>query len=60
MSALAEPLLAESTIAILVPRGREPTLPARIAMDAISRELSEFAKRLPRRPKGRAARRKAD
>jgi hypothetical protein len=29
-------------------------------MDAISRELSAFAKRLPRRPKGRAARRKAD
>ncbi|MFI4994624.1 MAG: LysR family transcriptional regulator [Hyphomicrobiales bacterium] len=46
---LAEPLLAENSIAILVPRGREPTLPARIAMDAVRRHLADFAKRLPRR-----------
>jgi len=44
---LAEPLLADSAISILVPRGREPTLPARIAMDAVRRHLGEFAKRLP-------------
>ena len=45
---LVEKLLADSTIAILVPRGREPTLPARIAMDAVRRQLRSFAKRLPR------------
>jgi DNA-binding transcriptional LysR family regulator len=56
--ALAEPLLADSAIAILVPRGREPTLPARIAMDAIRRNLAEFAKRLPRQSSGRNTRRK--
>ena len=56
--ALAEPLLADSPIAILVPRGREPTLPARIAMDAVRRELAEFAKRLPARRGERRTRRK--
>jgi DNA-binding transcriptional LysR family regulator len=55
---LAEPLLADSAIAILVPRGREPTLPARIAMDAIRRQLAEFAKRLPAQARGRNTRRK--
>ena len=54
--ALAEPLLADSAIAILVPRGREPTLPARIAMDAIRRDLAEFAKRLPAQASGSARR----
>jgi len=56
---LAEPLLADSAIAILVPRGREPTLPARIAMEAIRRRLADFAKRLPQqRPVARPLRRK--
>ena len=45
--ALAEPLLAESAIAILVPRGREPTLPARIAIETVRRRLAELARRLP-------------
>ena len=45
--ALSEPLLAESAIAILTSRGREPTLPARIAMEAVRRHLGELAKRLP-------------
>jgi DNA-binding transcriptional LysR family regulator len=44
--ALSEPLLAESAIAILVPRGREPTLPARIAMEAVRKGLAELAARL--------------
>jgi DNA-binding transcriptional LysR family regulator len=44
--ALCEPLLAESAIGILTPRGREPTLPARIAIDAVRRGLGELASRL--------------
>ncbi|MBV9739072.1 MAG: LysR family transcriptional regulator [Hyphomicrobiales bacterium] len=55
---LAEPLLADSAIAILAPRGREATLPARIAMDVIRRRLGEFAKRLPG-PMAKDVRRKA-
>jgi DNA-binding transcriptional LysR family regulator len=43
---LSEPLLAESAIAILAPRGREPTLPARIAMETVRKGLAELAGRL--------------
>jgi DNA-binding transcriptional LysR family regulator len=57
--ALAEPLLADSAIAILVPRGREPTLPARIAMDTVRRRLADLAKRLPQQQGGRPVRRAA-
>jgi len=44
---LTERLLADSAIAILVPRGREPTLPARVAIEAVRRHLATLAKRLP-------------
>jgi DNA-binding transcriptional LysR family regulator len=54
--ALAEPLLADSVIAILAPRGREPTLPARIAMETVSRRLALLAERLPRQRAGRRTR----
>jgi DNA-binding transcriptional LysR family regulator len=57
--ALSEPLLAESAIAILVPRGREPTLPARIAIEAVRKGLGELAKRLPGRPVPRPLRKPA-
>ena len=45
---LSEPLLAESAIAVLVPRGREPTLPARIAMETVRKRLTELAQRMPK------------
>ncbi len=45
---LSEPLLAESAIAVLVPRGREPTLPARIAMETVRQRLAELAQRMPK------------
>jgi DNA-binding transcriptional LysR family regulator len=47
--ALEEPLLAASAIAILTPRGREPTLPARTATEAVRRHLALLAARLPKR-----------
>ena len=55
---LAEPLLAASEVAILLPRGREPTLPARVVMDLVRQRLGEFFGRLETvaplgRPKGR-------
>jgi DNA-binding transcriptional LysR family regulator len=55
--ALSEPLLAESAIAILVPRGREPTLPARIAMEAVRKGLAELAGRLAALGSAKPARR---
>jgi DNA-binding transcriptional LysR family regulator len=56
--ALSEPLLAESAIAILVPRGREPTLPARIAMEAVRKGLAELAGRLAALRTAKPARRR--
>jgi DNA-binding transcriptional LysR family regulator len=44
--ALAEPLLADSAIAILTPRGREPTLPARVTLDLVRRRLADLGQRL--------------
>jgi DNA-binding transcriptional LysR family regulator len=44
---LAEPLLADSEVAILVPRGREPTLPARVVMELVRVRLAELFARLP-------------
>jgi DNA-binding transcriptional LysR family regulator len=53
---LSEPLLAESAIAILTARGREPTLPARIAIEAVRKGLAALALRLERRPAQRRLR----
>ncbi|SDR62502.1 DNA-binding transcriptional regulator, LysR family [Rhizobiales bacterium GAS191] len=46
---LVEPLLAASEVAILVPRGQKPTLPARVVMDLVRLRLGElFARLQPR------------
>jgi DNA-binding transcriptional LysR family regulator len=45
---LAEPWLTDSEIGILTPRGKQPTAPARVAMELIRLRLRELAARLPK------------
>jgi DNA-binding transcriptional LysR family regulator len=45
---LAEPWLADSELGILVPRGRSPSAPVRVALEAVRARLFELAKQLPR------------
>lgn len=47
---LAEPWLADSEIGVLMPRGRSPSAPVRVALETVRAHLLKLAARLPKTP----------